>query len=403
MKPKAHQRKAARKLISRLKRYGIAILVGEPRSGKTLSFILAAMKLNLTDVLIATTKKAKDDIKQVSGIFVVTNYHQIINLEKTNYQLIILDEFHRYISKASPKYKTEIWKSIYRISYYTPIILSSGTPTPETYASIYSPLALSCKSPFNHYKNFSQWHKDYGIPYDIIIEWDKDKNKPKRKAKGWDKADQDKVKKAIEHLVVSITRKDAGHKYEAEDKLHYIELTKKQQEIYDALDDDHMYELINDHTILADTAAKMLQKKHQISGGFVKAVNDWNESETIDYMVGSNKEQFIKDNFDVNKTMIVAFYIPEQEYLKTVFPHVESITKICEGTDLSNFDNLVIYSFSFHAVTYEQIRARQLNFVKRDKPVIVHFLISGIDEYVYAAVSNKKNFTASWYKSKIKE
>jgi hypothetical protein len=405
MNPKKHQRKAARKLISRLKQYGISILAGEARSGKTLSFILASHKLHLKEVLIISTKKALDDIKKTTILypntkFVVTNYHQVINLKQKEYQLIILDEFHRYISTASPKHKSTIWKEIYKISYFTPIIFSSGTPTPETYASIYSPLALSCKSPFNRYKNFTAWHKDYGIPYDIIIEWDSVKKRAKRKAKGYDKVKIPKVKKAIEHLIVSITRKEAGHKYEAEDKLHHIPLTDYQEQLYKALDKDRMYELPEeDYTILADTAATLPFKKHQISGGFVKAVNDLNESETFNHQVGTNKIQYIKDNFNPKKTMIVAFYIPEQEYLATIFPNVESITKICEGTDLSHFDDLVIYSFGFHAVTYQQIRARLLNFEKRDKEAIVHFLLSGIDKDVYTAVAiDKKNFTYSWYK-----
>ena len=67
MKPKKHQRKAARKIISRLKQYGIVILAGEPRSGKTLSFIEACYKLKLKKILIVSTKKALKGIKE-SGI-----------------------------------------------------------------------------------------------------------------------------------------------------------------------------------------------------------------------------------------------------------------------------------------------------------------------------------------------
>ena len=34
----------------------------------------------------------------------------------------------------------------------------------------------------------------------------------------------------------------------------------------------------------------------------------------------------------------------------------------------------------------------------RKEEVIIHFLVSGIDQYVYNAVSNKESFTARWYK-----
>jgi len=404
MKPKPHQRKVARKLVARLLKYGIAILAGEVRSGKTLAFILACQKLNLTNVLIITKKDAIPGIKAVAPeSFTITNFHQVKNLPTKEYQLVVIDEFHRYVSSASPKCtKKDLWKEINEVTHYTPIIFSSGTPTPETYASIYSPLALSCKSPFNHYKNFTAWHNDYGIPYDIIIEWDQVRNRPKRKAKGYDKAQTTKIQKAIEHLKVTITQAEAGHKYFAKDKLHNIELSDEQKNMYKLIDKDKMIELEDDYTILADTAAKVLQKKHQISGGFVNSVYDFDETQTkIIQLQQLPKVQYIKDNFDVYNTVIFAFYKAEQEYLSTIFPNVESITKKSDGCDYSHMDNMVIYSFGFHAVTYEQIRARQMNFSKRTKDIIVNFLISGIDEYVYTAVSNKKNFTASWYKKVI--
>lgn len=195
-----------------------------------------------------------------------------------------------------------------------------------------------------------------------------------------------------------MTRAEAGHKFDAVDKLHHIPLNKLQQDIYDALDLDGMYEVTNDHTILADTAGKLLQKQHQIAGGFVNAVNDLNESETKVFEVDSDKILYILKHFNPDETIILAFYIPEQEYLASIFPHVGSITKNSDGVDYSHFKNMVIYSMGFPASTYEQVRGRQLNFIKRKEEVIIHFLISGVDEYVYKAVSNKQSFTAEWYK-----
>lgn len=397
MKPKAHQRRAGRKLYNKLHNYGIAILAGEVRSGKTQAFLYAAKLAGITNFLIITKKGAIEGIiKQSPDGTIVTNFHQVKNLTDKEYDLIIIDEFHRYISNAGKK-RSPIWRDILAISYYTPIIFSSGTPTPETYASIYSPLALSCKSPFAKYKNYTTWHKDYGVPYNKVIGYDEKRRKPKTTA-GWDKGNTNKIKKAIEHLVVSITQEEAGHKYFAKDKLHYIPLSHRQQRIYDVLDVDKMYELPNDYTILADTAGKLLQKKHQISGGFVNVVDDFDESKTkVHTFISKPKVQYILDNFDINNTMILAYYIPEQKYLAEMFPHVGSLGKNSDGVDFSHYEHLVIYSFGFHAVTYEQVRARQMNFNTRDSDVIVHFLLSGIDEYVYEAVSNKKDFTASWY------
>ena len=402
MKPKAHQRRAGRKMVNRLLRYGIVILAGEVRSGKTQAFLYAAYLLGITNFLIITKKGAIAGIlSQAPDGTIVTNFHQVKNLTNKEYDLIIIDEFHRYISNAGKK-RSPIWRDLLPLCYYTPIIFSSGTPTPETYASIYSPLALSCRSPFAHYKNYTAWHKDYGVPYNKVIGWDEYKRKPK-KAKGWDKGKDKKILNAIDHLVVSITQEEAGHKYIAKDKLHHIPLSHRQERIYDVLDSDKMYELPNDYTILADTAGKLLQKKHQISGGFVNVVDDFDESKTkVHTFRNIPKVQYILDNFDVENTIILAYYIPEQKYLSTIFPHVASLGKNSDGVDYSHFEHQLIYSFGFHAVTYEQVRARMMNFITRNSDVIVHFLLSGIDTYVYEAVSNKKDFTASWYKKQTR-
>jgi len=36
--------------------------------------------------------------------------------------------------------------------------------------------------------------------------------------------------------------------------------------------------------------------------------------------------------------------------------------------------------------------------IKRKTEVIIHFLLCGVDQDVYRAVSNKQNFTNSWYR-----
>ena len=58
---------------------------------------------------------------------------------------------------------------------------------------------------------------------------------------------------------------------------------------------------------------------------------------------------------------------------------------------------MVLYSWSFSAATYEQVRVRQAN-INRSEPIEIIYLTSGLDAYVYKAVKNKQNFTSSWYK-----
>lgn len=392
-----HQKKASKKIRKKLKKEGVCLLWGEPRSGKTLSFIDAADKL-YKRILIITTKKAMADIHSAVGSyrpnnhFDIINYHSCQKFHVNDYDCIILDEAHNYIP-GYPK-RSSIWRNVFHYSKKCiPIIYSSGTPTPEGYAGLFNMFALSHKSPWRKYRRFTEWHRDYGRPYTIKIQ---DKN-----IKQYNRTIINKVKKDVEKFIVTITRKEAGHKFEAVDKLYHIKLPKVQQDIVKILDKDRLYiqkknkkKKIKKMVILADTPAKLNQKKHQISGGIVKC-----EDERIIYFKDNPKVNFIKENFDPEKCIIVAYYKLEQEMLSKIFPNVGSITSNSEGVDYSHFEHMVIYSMAHAAKTYEQIRARQLNMIKRKSEVIINFLISGIDQKVYDAVSNKKNFTASWYRN----
>lgn len=385
MKALPHQITKARSIVRKLRLYGLALFAGEVRSGKTAAFILAAEQLG--PYIVINKKGAIDGVKKFTEN--VTNYHQASKLDPI-YKVVILDECHRYIT-GYPK-RSQIWKDIKRICDGADyIIFSSGTPTPESYAMLFNMLALSPDSPWSKYKKFTDWHKDYGIPYSIKIH--------DRKIQQYDKVKDQKILKDIEHLKVSMTRVEAGHKFEPTDKLHHIDLNNEQKLIYDVLNKDGMYEISTNYTILADTASKLNQKKHQISGGFVNAVNDLDESETKIFNVGTNKVKYIQENFNPNETIILAYYIAEQEYLASLFPNVGSITKNSDGVDYSHFKNMVIYSMGFSAATYQQVIGRQLNFMTRKEEVIVHFLLSGLDKDVYKAVAkDKKNFTSKWYK-----
>ena len=110
------------------------------------------------------------------------------------------------------------------------------------------------------------------------------------------------------------------------------------------------------------------------------------------------KIEYIKKNFDPEKCIILAFFTAEQKLLSEIFPHVGSVTKDAEGVDFSHFETMIIYSMSYAAKSYEQVRVRQCNITKRKSEIVVHFLLCGIDKKIYDAVSKKKNFTASWYR-----
>lgn len=390
MKALPHQETKARSIVRKLRLYGLALFAGEVRSGKTAAFILAADQLSDGNFIVITKKGAIPGVQKFTPH--VTNYHQACKLDP-KYKVVVLDECHRYIT-GYPKRST-IWQDVAKICAAADyIIFSSGTPTPESLAMLFNMLALSPDSPWRDYPRYTLWHQFYGIPYQIKIAGGMLVNQ-------WDRVKDDKIMKDIEHLIVSMTRSDAGHKFEPSDKLHYVDMTEEQEEIYEILEKDKIYGMDQCYAIVCDTPSKYLQKLHQVSGGFVNAVDDIDDKTRV-YEIDSNKVQYIKDNFDPDDTIILAYYIPEQEYLAKHFPNVGSITKNSDGVDYSHFKNMVIYSMGFSAATYQQVIGRQLNFMTRKEEVIIHFLISGIDQYVYKAVSDKKNFTVKWYENSIK-
>jgi len=419
------QVKTAKKLSKKLKKYHLAILSGEARAGKSMSFLAAALPYK--KILVVTQKNAiKDIVSQaaVVGIEKVTvvNYHQVKNLINIDqFDIIVLDEAHRWIC-GIPNFST-IWKDVKTVCKGKDVIFSSATLTPETYATIYPMLALSDFTPWSNYKKFNHWFEGfsiwrsgtqlraygvnykptgsnigklkyvrsihgYGKPYNIKVNGN---DVPR-----YDKTHEDEIWEDIGKFVVSMTRKKSGHVHEAVDKLVHIELSKKQQKMVNTLSKDKIYSKKR-NVILADTPSKMMQKLHQVGGGFIKG-----EDKYLHSFKKIPKVKWLLQNIDPKNTIILAHYVEEQKMLAKLFPHTGSITKNAEGVDFSGFDVMVIYSMAFSYATYEQVRARQMN-ISRDKPIVILYLISGIDKYVYEAVQSKKSFTANWYRRNNEE
>ena len=209
--------------------------------------------------------------------------------------------------------------------------------------------------------------------------------------KKYDRLKEKKIFKDIKNLVVTITRKEAGHKHEAVDKLHHVEPTKKQKKFSSKLLSDRFVEN-KTGLFMGDTPASLGQKLHQVGGGFVKG-----EDNILHTFKDNPKVAYIKKHFDVNKTMILAHYKAEQDCISKEFPHTGSTTKNSEGVDYSMYDNLIIFSHSHASATYQQVRVRQAN-IARETEITVHFLICGeADLKVYNIASGKEKYTTRWY------
>lgn len=379
------QQKASKQITKKLNKYGIACLWGEARAGKSRSFLDASRGYK---TLVITENSAiggvLSEAKEIGVEVDVINYQSVHKITRNNYELIVCDECHKFISPSTPKAPVS-WKNVVKHTRHKKLILSSATPTSEGYGGLYYQLALSTYSPFP-YPRFTKFFEDYGIPSKIYTGI--------RAVNSYKKTKIDKIKNDMQHLVVTLTRADSGHEFESKDIIHNIKMNKQQNKLIKALKIDELY-VKGDYEILVDTPVKKLGKLHQIAGGIgVKCEND----KIFMFKKTSNKIKYIKDNFNTNNTMILSYYVHEQNVLKNIFSHTGSVTKLSTGVDLSHYDTMIIFSMGFSSANYFQVKARLMN-INRKTQMSVHYLVSGIDKYVLKAVKDKENFTSRWFKN----
>lgn len=404
-----HQMLLVHKCEQVLREKHLCYLAAEERVGKTFVALELTRKLcsHREPVLIVTKKKALEgwersleDFKDfIRGVDIkCTNYEQLRKLDFKP-KFVILDEAHHGIG-AYPRFsKTAALAQnfAYDADY---VLLLSATPHAESYAQLFHQFNVSRFSPWDRYKDFYDWFRDYGIPE---FQWIAG-----RQIRKYNKTYSDKVLGDVEDYFVRMSRAEAGFEIEPEDHIHYVELSKGIRSEYEALEKAHLLPFDNGHIYEADTPLKLILGLHQLEGGTLKLdKRGWN---TIIYEESQNaKVQYIKEQWgDTEDVAIFYNYIAEGEMLRKSFQNARIFqgTAYAEGIDLSHVKTLVIYSQNFSASKYIQRKARQCNY-NRKEPIHVHFLLvkGCISEMIYESVANKnRNFTASIYayeKSKV--
>ena len=394
MKPYDHQLIGANEVYGILRTNGLAYMNWEERCGKSLTAILVSEMSKAKNILILTKKKAldgwHDTLKQYKHKkkYTVTNYHQAVKL-KNEYDLIILDESHSYLS-AYPKVGT-IWKSVYKLTKGKPIIYLSATSHAQGYQLLFNQFRLSSWSPFKAYKNFYDFHRVWGIPDKTRTPYGLVETYTKIKPEVWG---------LVKHLFNSKTRKELEFAHEPKDVLRYFALSGRTRELYNNCMKKEML-IVHEKGIESplDSSMKVRTTLHMLEGGVAK-VDD-------DYYVLDNQEKIdaIKTDFgDIEDLVIMYQYIAEGKKLRQHFKHTTILqgTSFAEGVDLSGFKHLVIYSQDFSTARHSQRRARQAN-KKRDTPIEVIFYLvkDAVSEQVYKTVSkNKTNFIDSTFERK---
>ena len=99
LKLRDYQEEISDKAVELLKKYKIAYLALQVRTGKTLTSFATAHKFGAKSVLFVTKKKAISDIvnqfsdSNINIAIYVTNFEQLANV-KESFDLIIIDEAH---------------------------------------------------------------------------------------------------------------------------------------------------------------------------------------------------------------------------------------------------------------------------------------------------------------------
>ncbi len=397
-----HQEELIKQAKPILEKYKMVYIAAETRTGKTLAAI-HLLKDDFKKILVVTKKKAisswNSDIK-LSKVknFDVINYESIHKMDSKEYDVIVLDEAHSIGSYPKPSQRA---KQLKEMAKDKSIVYLSATPSAETYSQIFHQLWVSSFTPFEE-KSFYQWYKNYGEDDSIFING--------MFIKQYKASHGEMIMDMVNHLIVTMTKEKANFDVFVNERIHQVEVDEDYLSALEYFKSNRII-TIDENEIVAETSASALNKLHQLNGGTIK-VND-----KLSLIVSHHKVNYIKENLgNDEKIVILCNYIKERDLLLTRLANstdeveefkngsfkyfIGYIKTFSEGVDFSYADSMIIYSLNFSATTYLQSKERLAN-KKRVKPIVVHYLFTkgGIDEYIYQAVSNKMNFTNSYYKS----
>lgn len=403
-KLRPYQLDLSKKANNILKDLKLVCLFMEVRTGKTLTALHTSYLYNAKNLLFITKKKAissiQDDYKkfEYNKYFNITiiNRESLHKLESNTFDLVVIDECHGYGS--FPK-KSKYYKDVKSLFGNLPMIMLSGTPTPESYSQYFHSLGLSNASPFSKYKSFYKWAnmfvniKKVQLGYAIVNDY-KDAN-------------IEMIKPFVNPYILTYTQKEAGFTTSIKEHILQVEMKPITYQLCKQLTKDKFIEG-KEHEIIADTAVKLQSKLHQLFSGTIKF--DDGTSKVID----TSKAEFIKNHFKNKKIGI--FYKFKEEYnaLKQVFlddltndldtfnasdKHIAlQVVSGREGISLRNADVLVFYNIDFSATSYFQAKDRLTTMERLENHIYWIFAKNGIEHKIYKSVQDKKNYTLNVFK-----
>jgi hypothetical protein len=386
-----------------LERKKIVCLFLEVRCGKTLTALQTCHLQNAKNVLFITKIKAFSSIQKdydsmhYDFNLIVINRESLHKIESNDFDIVIIDEVHGYSSYPKP---SVFAKEIKNRFGDLPMIMLSGTPTPESYSQFYHIFWLSNHSPFKQYQNFYKWANEFvNIKLKYLGYAQVKDYKDARKKDFWHH---------IRYYILTYTQQEAGFTTTVNENVLFCEMKPITYLIINKLLKNLVVKSIDGKLILGDTGVKLQQKTHQLFSGTVK----FEDGSTR--VIDTSKAEFIKDKFAGYKIGIFYKFIAELEMLKSVFKETLTtdltefdttdknialqIVSGREGISLKNADHLVFINIDFSAVSYFQAKDRMTTLERKENTIFWIFAKDGIEEKIYKTVQGKKDYTNSTFK-----
>jgi len=384
----------------------ILCLFMEVRTGKTATALDVCKNFGAKKVLFITKIKAFTSIENDYWDFkylnnfdlTIINRESLHKIETNDFDVVVIDEVHGYTSYPKPsKYHKDIKERFGDV----PMIMLSGTPTPESYSQYFHLFTLSNHSPFNKYANFYKWANDF---VDIKLKY-----LGYAQVKDYSNARKKDFWHHIRYHILTFTQAEAGFTTDVKENI----LKVKMKPITYAITNKLIKDLVvvsksSGKEIIADTGVKLQQKIHQLYSGTIKFEDG--STQVID----NSKAEFIKEKFKGKKIAIFYNFIAELQMLKETFGTqlttdltefnatdkniALQIVSGREGISLAKADYLVFLNIQFSAVSYFQAKDRLTTMDRKSNDIYWIFSENGIEEKIYQSVMNKKDYTNGTFK-----
>ena len=405
-----YQMRIAKDACEILQRKGFVYLAMQVRTGKTITALETCKLFGAKRVLFITKIKAfrsiEDDYFNFGYIphfdITIINKESVHKIETNDFDIVVCDEAHGLFG-TYPK-PNEFTKTYRKRFFEIPVILLSGTMSPESYSQLFHQFWICKFAPFKEYKNFYKWANDY---VDIT-----QKYLGYAQVKDYSNARKKDFWHHIRYHIITFTQAEANFTTNVKEVILEVEMKPITYKIIDKLHKDLVVKSSDDKLILADTGVKLQAKHLQLCSGTVKF--ECGESRVID----DTKACFIKHKFQGKKIGIFYKFKEELQMLKNVFKD-ELTTDLNEfnnssknialqfqsgreGISLKNADYLVAINIDFSALTYFQFRDRLTTKDRLENNLYWIFSKGGIEHKVYQSVINKKKYTNELYEKDYK-